>query len=128
MNPTTQRIKIAEACGAKWYIITWLGQPKQVLSFNVPTQNSLGPMRWELPDDRILAPNIPNYLNSLDAMAEARKSLSDEEHAQFRTWVWRLATDGKGDTNLNRRKHFEAVASIQAEAFLRTKGLWEEDK
>lgn len=114
MNPEQQRIAIAEACGWKnadhpdvmklkqgWSMPEkWCMDPKGVLQFNH---------------------NRPDYLNDLNAMHEAEKSL------RLLQWV----TYGKHlqtvcDESITWPYH--ATASQRAEAFLRTIGKWEEAK
>lgn len=113
MKPELQRVKIAKACGwiktidDKWY------QPP---FFDVAQLR-------DMPLD---------YLNSLDAMAEVEKMLSDKETSQY-LWNLNNVVNGSEKGELpwfeDYVKTFKVViapASARAEAFLRTKGLWEE--
>jgi hypothetical protein len=98
MKPHRQRIAIAKACGFKWSEYS----------------DELG---------QLVAEFIPNYLNDLNAMAEAEKVLQDDREAAFRGWLW-LA---HGQPEL-RCAIVHATAAQRAEAFLRTIGKWEDDK
>ena len=109
MKPEKQRIAIAEACGWKnadhpdamklkqgWTMPEkWCMDPKGVLRFNH---------------------HRPDYLNDLNAMHEAEKTLDYndlndmEESVSFHFGV----------------TPFHATAAERAEAFLRTIGKWEE--
>jgi hypothetical protein len=116
MNKERQRIAIAEACGWKnadhpdamklkqgWTMPEkWCMDPKGVLRFNH---------------------HRPDYLNDLNAMAEAEKVLRDDREAAFRGWLW-LA---HGQPEL-RCAIVHATAAQRAEAFLRTIGKWEDEK
>jgi hypothetical protein len=98
MKPHRQRIAIAKACGFKWSEYS----------------DELG---------QLVAEFTPNYLNDLNAMAEAEKVLQDDREAAFRGWLW-LA---HGQPEL-RCAIVHATAAQRAEAFLRTIGKWEDDK
>jgi hypothetical protein len=98
MKPHRQRIAIAKACGFKWSEYS----------------DELG---------QLVAEFIPNYLNDLNAMAEAEKVLQDDREAAFRGWLW-LA---HGQPEL-RCAIVHATAAQRAEAFLRTIGKWEDDE
>jgi hypothetical protein len=110
MKPEKQRIAIAEACGWKnadhpdamklkqgWTMPEkWCMDPKGVLRFNHHT---------------------PDYLNDLNAMYEAEKTLDYdylndlEESVSFHFGV----------------TPFHSTAAQRAEAFLKTIGKWEEE-
>jgi hypothetical protein len=98
MKPHRQRIAIAKACGFKWSEYS----------------DELG---------QLVAEFTPNYLNDLNAMAEAEKVLQDDREAAFRGWLW-LA---HGQPEL-RCAIVHATAAQRAEAFLRTIGKWEDDE
>ena len=93
MKPHRQRIAIAKACGFKWSEYS----------------DELG---------QLVAEFTPNYLNDLNAMAEA-ENLVLKSAKQCRDYTHAL-DDGNGG-------HF-ATAAQRAEAFLRTIGKWEDDK
>jgi hypothetical protein len=93
MKPHRQRIAIAKACGFKWSEYS----------------DELG---------QLVAEFTPNYLNDLNAMAEA-ENLVLKSAQQCRDYA-NVLDDGNGG-------HF-ATAAQRAEAFLRTIGKWEDDK
>ena len=64
---------------------------------------------------------IPDYLNDLNAMHEAEKTLTDKAHEEFRLNLYDLIRDDS-------RLIVSSTASQRAEAFLRTIGKWEESK
>lgn len=119
MTPEAQRIAIAEACG--WTDADFEGM------YGRPHANSM------------LREPLPDYLNDLNAMHEAEKTLGEDqrrEHAwflvqiidKFQTWapqdfpvlhVWEMSLCDIADC-------LAATADQRAEAFLRTLGLWEE--
>jgi hypothetical protein len=97
MNTEQQRIKIAEACG-------W------------DTQHV-----WFITPEGQNAASLPDYLNDLNAMAEAEKVL-------FSTSDWKVNQYVEILTNRATGWAWRATATQRAEAFLRTLGLWEEAK
>jgi hypothetical protein len=97
MKPEKQRIAIAEACGYErltQYEAVWRHKGSKIYT----------------------AGNLPNYLNDLNAMAEA-ENLVLKSAQQCRDYADFL-DDGNGG-------HF-ATSAQRAEAFLRTVGKWEE--
>ena len=92
MNPEQQRIAIAEACGWK--------------------TGYRDPEAWH---------PLPDYLNDLNAMHEAEKTLTDKAHEEFRLNLY----DVIGDDS---RLIVSSTAAQRAEAFLRTIGKWKETK
>lgn len=108
MNPTKQQITIAEACG--WQIIHDSKRPVGGEAHHIPPGKTIG---WFMSFGE---PSIelPDYLNSLDAMHEAEKVLTDEQ--------WDLYCNYLGGSL---RSCASATASLRAEAFLRTIGKWE---
>lgn len=117
MKPEAQRIAIAEACGwvnieryqirrdedAPWYVT---GQT---------------PVSWKGPDAR---PWLPDFLNDLNAMHEAEKTLNPREQRDYAFELsGRFYPDGLRDA-------FDlahASAAKRAEAFLKTRNLWTDD-
>lgn len=67
------------------------------------------------------AKDVPDYLNSLDAMHEAEKALSYEQHC-FYCDILEMVVGGPAYMPAVR-----ATAAQRAEAFLRTLNLWVED-
>ena len=97
MKPEKQRIAIAEACGYErltQYEAVWRHKGSKIYT----------------------AGNLPNYLNDLNAMAEA-ENLVLKSAQQCRDYADFL-DDGNGG-------HF-ATSAQRAEALLRTVGKWEE--
>jgi hypothetical protein len=111
MNKEKQKIAIAEACG-------WKVKRRDITGYNV----------WE-PDAEFpaqLSNNIenklPDYLNDLNAMHDAEKTLTDAQ---------RMVYISKNLWNMVPNKHifahyFSATAALRAEAFLKTIGKWKE--
>ena len=115
MKPELQRIKIAEAC--EW---------KQVFPDT--------PWRWLAPDGRIHENwggelSCPDYLNDLNAMAEAEEILTEAQLILYEHHMVRQARHAKGIAD--HESHYpvpfvlRATAAQRAEAFLRTLNLWE---
>ncbi len=104
MNPEQQRIAIAEACGWKFIPEYYHGED-QPPEFTTVT-----------PDGRHLCGYYPDYLNDLNAMAEA-ESIIIKAGAQ----TTRLYEDAlqKFVANI-----VFAAAAQRAEAFLKTLNLW----
>jgi hypothetical protein len=96
MTPESQRIAIAEACGWKWEKL-WTGE------FHGKPIGEQGPFR-----------ELPDYLNDLNAMHEAEKTLTKD---QSRTYACRKLSGGIFDA-------VHATAAQRAEAFLHTIGKW----
>ena len=72
-------------------------------------------------NDSIYRDLIPDYLNDLNAMHDAEKTLTDKAHEEFRLNLYDLIRDDS-------RLIVSSTASQRAEAFLRTIGKWEEAK
>lgn len=126
MNPTKQRIAIAEYCG-------WKYRPEHDVEFNTPA-GRVAPESW-----RIDYPNgdceatcfdgLPDYLNDLNAMHEAEKKL--EKRYEYTEKLGRILGITYGPDGEMEKTDFEfdlahATASQRAEAFLKTIGKWEE--
>lgn len=63
---------------------------------------------------------LPDYLNSLEAMHEAEKTLTDEQYVEFNRQLYMMA---KGDNSVSDlvaelRRHVSSDARIRADAFL----------
>jgi hypothetical protein len=121
MNKEKQRIAIAEACGWK-DIKDTNHEDVNIESRSISCWSGLTgvPPKFIHYENRI---RIPDYLNDLNAMAEAEKVLQDDREAAFRGWLW-LA---HGQPEL-RCAIVHATAAQRAEAFLKTIGKWEDDK
>lgn len=117
MTPEQQRIAIAQACG-------WKGISQSYLI-------GYAPWRPETYSDRVNAcpvdeleciplDPLPDYLNDLNAMHEAEKILTDDQHITYRN----ILANVIGDVTFFCRKYTSATAAQRAEAFLRTLNLW----
>lgn len=105
MKPEKQNVVIAEHCG--WMQLSshfgcWQGIWKSPIGHECTT--------------------IPDYLNDLNAMHEAEKTLTDTQ---------RMVYISKNLWNMVPNKHifahyFSATAALKAEAFLKTLGKWKE--
>ena len=72
-------------------------------------------------NDSIYRDLIPDYLNDLNAMHEAEKTLTDKAHEEFRLNLYEVLGDDS-------RLIVSSTAAQRAEAFLLTIGKWEECK
>ena len=126
MTPENQRLEIAKACG-------WTGFGERCYSDD-GTMALCGKLRgsnreWD---------DVPDYLNSLDAMHEAEKTLTGktfphphvEDHTlpiylKYRPELYLVATGEEEpyDTPVP-QEVLCATAAQRAEAFLKTLGLW----
>lgn len=131
MNPDKQRIKIAEACGAQWHHpwdveanirrddILMLGFYRQSLCYV-----HHGAF-WE--DGKMINIDIPDYLNDLNAMHEAEKTLARIPRIEYKS-ILNQITRGEHDNLYEHHNDVFATAAQRAEAFLRALNLWETDK
>lgn len=107
MSPEEQRIAIAEACG-------W----KQRYSDE----------QWVKGSATQATP--PDYCNSLDAMHEAEKVLTDDQQRSFRDYLLTITTNltawSDFDMGDDLQLMIDATASQRAEAFLKTIGKWKD--
>ena len=114
MNPEQQRIAIAEACG-------WTAkEDKDGFWRAVDASVNMTHELW-MSERNVWSAGIPDFLNDLNAMHEAEKTLTDKAHEEFRLNLY----DVIGDDS---RLIVSSTASQRAEAFLRTIGKWEESK
>lgn len=105
MKPEAQRIAIAEACG-------W-------------PNHKLGLGWFCLPDDiaeRAKVEGVIDYTGNLNAMHEAEKVLSRDDHRRFRLML--IATVCAAPEEDDARSIVSATAAQRAEAFLKTLGKW----
>jgi hypothetical protein len=102
MKPEQQRIAIAEVCG-------WTETPSGKWHRN----------GFVMPDPL----NPPDYLNDLNAMHEAEKTLSYNDKQKY---LDILADAPREDIHHTWADSVFATAAQRAEAFLRTVGRWEE--
>jgi predicted ATPase len=100
MTPEQQRIAIAEACGWK--------------------EEEFGPSWYQS------YTKMPDYLNDLNAMHEAEKTLDDDLDLDYSENL-EIVTGARWGANnsYDMSKYRSATAAQRAEAFLRTIGKWE---
>jgi hypothetical protein len=123
MTPEAQQIAIAEALG--WEIVTKMMGVNTSLIFGIkPGSGPLDAMR-----------PIPNYLNDLNAMHEAEKILNPSQRVDYLHTLgldvlklYPLAGDYWMAQELDCWAMLSATAAQRAEAFLKTLGLWTEEK
>jgi hypothetical protein len=101
MNPEQQRIAIAEACG--WTNIRWNGV----------RYNWVGHRPETARDDYAL----PDYLNDLNAMHDAEKTMGDAQ-------LWVEYQSYLSDAMEHVGWLYHATAAQRAKAFLKTLNLW----
>jgi len=103
MSPDGQRIAIAEACGITAY------DDRPDYGFNSSTG---------------IGCQVPDFLHRLDAMQEAVETLSDGDKKKWASTLSRVV--GRGCLPWPHQV-YNATAAQRAEAFLRTKGKWEDE-
>ena len=89
--------------------------------FSDPSQ-PLIVQRWINESSNQISRKLPDYLNDLNAMHEAERTLNENERACYIQWLVKIAERDKPP-------FFHAViatAPQRVEAFLKTKGLWRE--
>jgi hypothetical protein len=105
MKPEQQRKAIAEACG-------WKYVPEDIPEY--PWQDREGEASRHCPD----------YLNDLNAMHEAEKTLNQNLAAEYARMLTSTAWQSEQPTFAP----MTATAAQRAESFLRTINKWEETK
>ena len=110
MKPEAQRIAIAEVCG--WTYV------RSVVDRN-PDNDRMSYLAGSLRNNKWDEWEVPDYLNDLNAMHEAQKTLTYAQQGEMSLWITRMTCDGYGP-------QLFATAAQRAEAFLRTIGKWEE--
>ena len=107
MTPDQQRIAIATACG-------WTTKHKGL---------------WVEKSQTYAA--LPDYLNDKNAMHEAKKVLTDDQAWEMVKIIVDYKQSANGFPMLSRSEALKlrsATARQEAEAFLRTLGLWEKEQ
>ena len=126
MTPEAQRIAIAEACGWTW--MRWGNPPDETNRFMAPPgRGAKGSMiQCERPTHGrpINLNDIPDYLNDLNAMHEAEKTLDFRDRRKFAEKLSAITETERGDHWDDALALCHATAKQRAEAFLRAKGLW----
>ena len=113
MKPEKQRIAIAEACG-------WRNTRD-----DAGGAITIGTLETRLSDGRILIQRdhcVPDYLNDLNAMHEAEKSIRKPGLALWCDYTRTL----RRVCDFSLYSDIHASADQRAEAFLRTIGKWED--
>ena len=119
MNKEEQKIAIAIACGYK--------QEKYIDTF----EGGSGRIRWKDPkgewvghySDAAQIFHLPDYLNDLNAMHEAEKTLNDEQRKVYTAHLHPKILHHYLEADF---LVCHATATQRAEAFLRTLNLWKE--
>lgn len=128
MSPEAQQIAIAQACGWKWWTGRWGNPPKPEFRFLSPTGMYNDDWLVGLPaahEDMLLPvmhePDIPDYLNDLNAIADAVK-YKIAENTDFSLLKY-------GDYMIKKHGTHGAItasAKQHCEAFLHTINKWTE--
>jgi len=127
MNLDAQRIAIAEACG---WIREYAEEPMWNTSLN-SYNGGYEPVKTVLFGrfkKRVLASNLPDYINDLNTMHEAEKMMTEDQWLYYTVNVLLAAKDGSFVIDKNMKTMAHATAAQRAEAFLRTIGKWEDAK
>lgn len=112
MSPERQRIVIAEACG--WRIIHDSRRSEDGRAHQIPPGKTI---EWFIQNGEPFI-ELPDFLNDLNAMAEAERTLTDEQYEIFALRLGPL-------TSNRRREYISASAGARAEAFIHGIGKWE---
>ena len=146
MSPEAQRIAIAEACG--WTRKSQLREHSSSVTDHYwwrPGRNEFIEFDYRVctqrmfPSGNVIGESfpreIPDYLNDLNAMHGAEKTLADEQYASsslasyedisFIGWLFRIMVRRREKPDF--RTH-SATAAQRAEAFLRALNLWDDSK
>lgn len=111
MNAEQQRIAIAEACG-----------------FEPPFTERMTSCgcdgQWDLYDAN--GRRIPDFLNDLNAIHEAEKTLKRHQWVEYKAHLDELIPE-IDDAAFTLSRIIHATAAQRSEAFLKTLGLWKEE-
>lgn len=80
---------------------------------------------WLSPD-RTRTNDLPDYLNSRDAIIEAVRGLGDKQKSAFAFTLWKMVEGEGTDTLDDYFSLITATAAQLSEAYLRARGLWKE--
>jgi len=116
MNKEQQRIKIAEAYG--WTNCEYVASLGLAKGF--PPIGFYAPFAYN--DGRC---QLPDYLNDLNAMHEAEKSMDDATYGKYCTNLNSIACMIQCGNKSSCGYTVSATAAQRAEAFLKTLNLWE---
>ena len=109
MKPEEQHIEIATSCGWKVEPSGHKRHPYVLCKYGKEIE-------WSDRFDKIWDA-IPDYLNDLNAMHEAEKTLDDKQRLLYLRHLTQLPNYGRC-----------ATAAQRAEAYLRTTGKWKEEE
>ena len=122
------RITVAEAMG-------WTKREVFESSFRNPEEQVSRGMKWHDPKGIVRYP--PSFAEDLNACAEMRRTLTNDEREDFASCLEAICSAGQlsmaaldphGVTDYAELFDIlDATALQQCEAFLRVKGLWKED-
>lgn len=114
MKAEAQRVAIGLACG-------WTKTPRHVAHETLQWTGPLGDFCYDLPD----------YLNSLDAIHEAEKTMLGKHWARYPIWLAKVIAGTQDKSRASGTRIYvpqsvllSATAAQRAEAFLRTIGKW----
>ena len=112
MTPEQRNIAIAEACG-------WAREYADVPTWNAVLRDYelVNTMVLRREEKCVIPENLPDYINDLNTMQQAKLSLSPEKLGTFTCILMQMGVD----RNFN---FVVATAEQQAEAFLRTIDKW----
>jgi len=125
MKPDEQRIAIAEVCGWRWEPPYWCNPSGKLHQTFWPTDSKSAHARV-----------LPDYLEDLNAMHEAEKTLTEEQREVYAAELYCLLPydenhgpnpDCPEDGDIMTASNFQvahATAAQRAEAFLRTLSKW----
>lgn len=133
MNPNKQRIAIAEHCGKDlpsytlseeyvddphWNSVFWETTAIFKDGLKLSCNSRLSEIPSGFPRHNYAMEFLPDYLNDLNAMHEAEKTLTDKQYELFALHLGPL-------TSQRKREYISSTAAQRAEAFLKTIGKWE---
>lgn len=116
MTDEEKRIAIAEACGGIWYSSfngSWIRMTEEPLAYHADGL-AKGRMKQEILWDKC---QIPNFLNSLDAMHSAEEALSYE---QLPFYILNLKSVLMNHAGVSEFDIAHATSRQRAEAYLKT--------
>jgi hypothetical protein len=137
MSPNAQRIALAEACG--WKLENYGPPGRESLYWRLIQPNGTVRESCMTGEDwtrAVCSRLVPNYLNDLNAMHEAEKTLMEDQWNEYSRNLDRivlrdkLVKDPLHHINVSRFIDvllIHATAAQRAETFLRTIGKWLED-
>jgi len=116
MTETEQRRAIAEAC--KWEIRNLTAEDWRHWHVKHP----VACLNWDS-----AGPNLPDYLNDLNAMHEAEKKLHLNQRNNYIDQLFRVCEKAQRMASVPGWLIPTATAAQRAEAFLRTLNLWKSE-